>query len=61
MANSIMIAYGSINSFLAKMFRYKPAVTKELQRFHVIIFISQRIKPDDNQLPSTWNGFQGMF
>ena len=30
MANSIMRAYGSINSFLAKMFRYKPAVTKEL-------------------------------
>lgn len=30
MANTIMRAYGGINSFLAKMFRYKPAVTKEL-------------------------------
>ena len=54
MANSIMIAYGSINSFLAKMFRYKPAVTKELAAISCDNFYYSADKArKELQLPST--------
>ncbi|MGB1508209.1 MAG: hypothetical protein ACPG9L_05880, partial [Crocinitomicaceae bacterium] len=54
MANSIMRAYGSINSFLAKMFGYKPAVTKELAAISCDNFYYSADKArKELQLPST--------
>lgn len=54
MSNFIMRAYGSINSFLAKMFRYKPAVTKELAAISCDNFYYSADKArKELQLPST--------
>ena len=54
MANSVMRTYGSINSFLAKIFRYKPAVTKELAAISCDNFYYSANKArKELQLPST--------
>lgn len=54
MANAVMRAYGSINSFLAKIFRYKPAVTKELAAISCDNFYYSADKArKELQLPST--------
>ena len=54
MANSVMRTYGSINSFFAKTFRYKPAVTKELAAISCDSFYYSANKArKELQLPST--------
>ena len=54
MGNAGMRAYGSINSFLAKIFRYKPAVTKELAAIACDNFYYSADKArKELQLPST--------
>ena len=54
MGNAGMRAYGSINSFLAKVFRYKPSVTKELAAISCDNFYYSADKArKELQLPST--------